>query len=445
MPGRARVRGYVDHAGLRAGGGEPRARSCTTSRPRTTWSSPRSSTSPRSAAPSWRPPRPGAAGRAAAHPRGAADARPTTSRRRSSPPRSSSGSRPAPTSSCSPRSAPLEQRVGRETHRLTVELLGADESRARRPRARAGDPRPGARPRPRQHDHRRHPPPRAASSTAGPHARRDLKETVMTPARRPARRPRRSRATSSGTPSPASTPTAGDARPPPPAGRVATQVAHLLWTDEVARRVAATRQGRLGRARRWSRSQDPTGYVDAAGARGRPALAARRCSPAGARRARRCRPRCGRCPTARRCRGSARRCRRRRWRPRGSWRPGRTRSTCTTRSASSPSSSDRIRHVAHLGVRTRDFAFSVHELPAPAEEFRIDLVSPSGDQWSWGPEDAAQTVTGSAWDFCLLVTQRVHRDDTDLVAVGRGRRAVADDRPGLRRPAAGPARDGRAK
>ena len=26
--------------------------------------------------------------------------------------------------------APLEQRVGRETHRLTVELLGADESRA---------------------------------------------------------------------------------------------------------------------------------------------------------------------------------------------------------------------------------------------------------------------------------------------------------------------------
>ena len=25
---------------------------------------------------------------------------------------------------------------------------------------------------------------------------------------------------------------------------------------------------------------------------------------------------------------------------------------------------------------------------------------------------------GSAYDFCLLVTQRVHVDDTDLVAVG---------------------------
>ena len=54
----------------------------------------------------------------------------------------------------------------------------------------------------------------------------------------------------------------------------------------------------------------------------------------------------------------------------------------------------------------------------PAEEFRVDLAAPSGDIWSWGPDTAAQTVTGSAYDFCLLVTQRVHRDDTDLVASG---------------------------
>ena len=79
---------------------------------------------------------------------------------------------------------------------------------------------------------------------------------------------------------------------------------------------------------------------------------------------------------------------------------------------------DRIRHVAHLGVRTRNFAFSLHGLDAPADEFRIDLVSPSGEVWSWGPEDAAQTVTGSAGNFCRLVTQRLHRADTDLVATG---------------------------
>jgi uncharacterized protein (TIGR03084 family) len=84
-----------------------------------------------------------------------------------------------------------------------------------------------------------------------------------------------------------------------------------------------------------------------------------------------------------------------------------------------PEVTDRIRHVAHLGVRTRDFAFSVHRTPPPTEDFRIDLTAPSGDLWSWGPEDATQTVSGAAYDFCLLVTQRVHRADTSLVARGR--------------------------
>jgi uncharacterized protein (TIGR03084 family) len=84
-----------------------------------------------------------------------------------------------------------------------------------------------------------------------------------------------------------------------------------------------------------------------------------------------------------------------------------------------PEVTDRIRHVAHIGVRTRDFSFSVHRTPPPAEEFRIDLTAPSGDLWSWGPEDATQTVTGAAYDFCLLVTQRADRADTSLVARGR--------------------------
>lgn len=81
---------------------------------------------------------------------------------------------------------------------------------------------------------------------------------------------------------------------------------------------------------------------------------------------------------------------------------------------------DRIRHVAHIGVRTRGYSFANNGLEAPAAEVRIDLISPSEDVWSWGPEDAPETVTGSAWDFCELVTQRVHRDDTDLVANGAG-------------------------
>ncbi|WP_166134889.1 TIGR03084 family metal-binding protein [Nocardioides ochotonae] len=83
-----------------------------------------------------------------------------------------------------------------------------------------------------------------------------------------------------------------------------------------------------------------------------------------------------------------------------------------------PAPTDRIRHVAHLGVRTRDHAFTVRGETPPAEPFRVQLEGPSGAMWTWGPADAAQRVSGPAYDFCLLSTQRAHRDDTALVATG---------------------------
>ncbi|NEW38429.1 TIGR03084 family protein [Nocardia cyriacigeorgica] len=78
----------------------------------------------------------------------------------------------------------------------------------------------------------------------------------------------------------------------------------------------------------------------------------------------------------------------------------------------------RLRTVAHIGARTRNFAYMVRGKQAPAEEFRIELTAPDSSLWTWGPEDAAQRVTGPALDFCLLVTQRRHRDDLALTAVG---------------------------
>jgi len=85
-----------------------------------------------------------------------------------------------------------------------------------------------------------------------------------------------------------------------------------------------------------------------------------------------------------------------------------------------PEVTDRVRHVAHLGVRTRRFSFAARGEAAPEAEPRVTLTAPSGDVWAWGPEDAAETVTGPAYDFCLLVTQRAHRSDTALVAHGPG-------------------------
>lgn len=79
---------------------------------------------------------------------------------------------------------------------------------------------------------------------------------------------------------------------------------------------------------------------------------------------------------------------------------------------------DRLRSIAHLGVRTRDFAFSLHGLTPPTEQFRVELVAPSGDLWTWGPEDAAQRVSGPSVDFCYLVTQRRPRAELGVTATG---------------------------
>jgi len=78
----------------------------------------------------------------------------------------------------------------------------------------------------------------------------------------------------------------------------------------------------------------------------------------------------------------------------------------------------RLRSVAHIGVRTRDFAFAINDLPAPAESFHVELRAPDGSVWEWGPADAAQRVSGSAEDFCQLVTQRRPLASLDLTAVG---------------------------
>jgi uncharacterized protein (TIGR03084 family) len=78
----------------------------------------------------------------------------------------------------------------------------------------------------------------------------------------------------------------------------------------------------------------------------------------------------------------------------------------------------RLRSIAHIGVRTRDFAFIVNNLTPPSEPFLVELRGPDGDTWSWGPPDAAQRVTGSAQDFCFLVTQRRPRNALDITALG---------------------------
>ena len=209
---------------------------------------------------------------------------------------------------------------------------------------------------------------------------------------------------------------AGWRTPTPAAGwDVATQVVHLAWTDEVA--VAAATDKEAWDALVLQAIGDPEGYVDAE------ALAGAQAAPTEI---------LGRWRAARPALQQALRDY-----PAGEKMPwfGPPMSPTSMATArfmetwahtldvaealgQSPQPTDRIRHVAHLGVRTRNFAFGVHGLEPPAEEFRIELTAPSGEVWEWGPADAAQSVRGSAHDFCLRVTQRRHRDDLDLVATG---------------------------
>ncbi|MEV4626425.1 TIGR03084 family metal-binding protein [Micromonospora sp. NPDC049523] len=101
--------------------------------------------------------------------------------------------------------------------------------------------------------------------------------------------------------------------------------------------------------------------------------------------------------------------------------------------------SGRLRHVAHLGVRTLGHSFATHGRATPDVPVRVELRAPDGDEWTFGPVDAADRVAGPALDFCLLVTQRRHRTDLSLVTTGQ----VADEWLDLAQAFAGPPGAGR--
>lgn len=79
---------------------------------------------------------------------------------------------------------------------------------------------------------------------------------------------------------------------------------------------------------------------------------------------------------------------------------------------------DRLRHVAFIGWRARPYAYAVRGREMPPAPIRVELVAPSGERWVLGEAGAANRVTGTAVDFCRVVTQRRHLADTDLVIEG---------------------------
>jgi uncharacterized protein (TIGR03084 family) len=79
----------------------------------------------------------------------------------------------------------------------------------------------------------------------------------------------------------------------------------------------------------------------------------------------------------------------------------------------------RLKHIAHIGVRARPFSYMINERELPPVEVAVKLKAPDGSTWTWNEDAVEQNlISGNALDFCLVVTQRRHRDDTNLVANG---------------------------
>jgi uncharacterized protein (TIGR03084 family) len=83
-----------------------------------------------------------------------------------------------------------------------------------------------------------------------------------------------------------------------------------------------------------------------------------------------------------------------------------------------PAPTDRLHHIADLGVRTRGWSYRVRGQADNPTPVRVELDGPSGECWTWGPDDAADRIEGPAEDFCLVVTQRWNVRNSALVCTG---------------------------
>ncbi|MBV8932164.1 MAG: TIGR03084 family protein [Kutzneria sp.] len=206
------------------------------------------------------------------------------------------------------------------------------------------------------------------------------------------------------------------ARPTPASGwTIAHQIAHLAWTDRQAVRAATDAAGFAAEA--GAALANPAGFVDAAadqGARQPPAelLAAWRAGRDRLAAALRAVPAGQKLPWFGPAMGTASMATARLME---TWAHG---LDVADALGASRAPTARLRHVAHIGVRTLGFSFQANGLEVALEPVRVELAAPDGTRWSWGPQDAANRVRGPALDFCQLVTQRRHRDDLALLAVG---------------------------
>ena len=79
---------------------------------------------------------------------------------------------------------------------------------------------------------------------------------------------------------------------------------------------------------------------------------------------------------------------------------------------------DRSRHVVFLGLQAVPNTFVTQGLAIPTDPIRIEAIAPSGTLMHFGNAGATNVVRGELQELALVVTQRLHVEDTSLEAVG---------------------------
>ena len=78
---------------------------------------------------------------------------------------------------------------------------------------------------------------------------------------------------------------------------------------------------------------------------------------------------------------------------------------------------ERLFHIAELGVKTFSWSYLNRGLEVPTERVRVALRGPSGRERVWN-DQMSNSVTGPVDEFCLVVAQRRNFLDTSLIIEG---------------------------
>jgi uncharacterized protein (TIGR03084 family) len=79
---------------------------------------------------------------------------------------------------------------------------------------------------------------------------------------------------------------------------------------------------------------------------------------------------------------------------------------------------DRIGNIVRLGVNTWGFTWKNRRIEPPGQMPKLRLSAPSGAVWEYGEPSESGMISGSATEFCQVVTQCRNIADTALEVTG---------------------------